>query len=158
MGKKVKVFLFAYFIIAVFLTTGCIDKTVKPAVVLEVTGVAPYSVQPTATDTASLPEVTVSITSLSKVPCNLRTISVTYLTPYGEAIPQLEVSPIPVEGKIDAEGSLDVAVKPYTSRVVNLYELSSSDISPITAKITISVEDYNGNWISREAHCLLYAP
>jgi hypothetical protein len=80
------------------------------------------------------------------------------MTPYGEPIPQLEISAMPMEGKIAAEGSLAIVVKPYTSRVVNLYELSSSDISPITAKINFSFEDYNGNWVSREAHCLLYAP
>ncbi|GAB4275462.1 MAG: hypothetical protein Kow0029_16640 [Candidatus Rifleibacteriota bacterium] len=158
MKRLSKFFGFIILLFYVFLTAGCIDKTIYPSVELEVTSVSPYELYATATDSASLPTTAVNVTSLNKIPCNLKTYSVSYYTKYGENLPGLEVLSTPIETKLDAEGSISVTVKPYTSRVVDLYDVSNSDISPITARINLVFEDYNGNTVSKEAHCLLYKP
>ena len=153
-----KFIIFAYILAACLFISGCSDKTLKPAAVLEVPTVSPFELYATATNTQSLPTADITITSLSKIPCNLRKYSVKYFTPYGEEIPQLAINSIPVESKLAAEGEITVTTKPYTSKVVDLYELSTSDISPITAQITVTFEDYNGNWVERTGHCQLYKP
>lgn len=140
------------------LLTGCIEKTFKPEAILEVTSLSPYELIPTATDTASLPTTSITVTSINTIPCNLKSFSVSYLTKFGEVIPSLAIPTTQIETKLAAGGSIDVVVKPYTARVLELFELSGSDISPIRAQISLVFKDYNDNLISREANCLLYKP
>lgn len=138
--------------------TGCIEKTLKPEAILEIPSVSPYELVPTATDTASLPETTVTVNSINTIPCNLKSYSINYYTKFGEIIPSLAVPSTPIEYKLAAGGTIDVTVKPYTRNLVELFELSSSDISPISARINLVFKDYNDNYISREASCLLHKP
>jgi hypothetical protein len=158
MGYKRKILVSLVLLVAAFLSTGCIDKTFKPEVSLEIPSVIPYELYATATDTASLPTTTITVTSISPIPCNLKSYSISYFTKYGDSIPGLSVNSTPVELKLEGEGTVDVTVKPYTSQVVDLFELSGSDISPVTAKINLVFKDYNDNMVSKEAHCLLYKP
>ncbi len=158
MGYKRKFLVMLSLLGALVFSTGCIDKTFKPEVALEVPSVAPYELYVTATDTASLPTTTITVNSISPIPCNLKSYSISYYTKYGDFIPGVSVANTPLELKLDGEGTISVTVKPYTARVVDLFELSGSDISPVTAKINLVFKDYNDNMVSKEAHCLLYEP
>jgi hypothetical protein len=158
MGYKRKILVSLTLLTAVLLSTGCIDKTFRPEVALEIPSVAPYELYTTATDTASLPTTSITVTSISPIPCNLKSYSISYFTKYGDIISGLSVNSTPLELKLEGEGTITVTVKPYTSRVVGLFELSGSDISPVTAKINLVFKDYNDNMVSKEAHCLLYKP
>lgn len=156
MRYPARILISLYLFAAAFLLTGCIDKTIYPATDLEIVSVVPYALIPTATDTASLPAAQINFKSLSKVPCNLKSYSITYYTAQGEEIAALTLPQTSIETKIDAETEVSVEIRPYTSRVIDLLELSSSQISPIMARIKLSFYDYNGNWLEREANCLLY--
>lgn len=158
MVKNFKLQLLLLLLVCAFLSTGCVESSFKPPVALEVPSVSTYELYATATDTASLPTTAVTVTSLNKIPCNLKSYSVHYTTQYGDPLPQLTISAIPMEMKLDGEANITVTVKPYTKRVIDLFELSTSEISPLTAEITLTFKDYNGNWVSKDAHCLLYAP
>lgn len=158
MKRLQKIFILPFLLASALLLTGCIEKTIYPEVALEIPAVTPYELYATATDTASLPTTSITVTSISKIPCNLKSYSINYNTQYGENIPSLNIAPTPINIKLAAEGSIDVVVKPFTSRVVSVFELSNSDISPITATVNLVFEDYNGNMVSKEGHCLLYKP
>lgn len=148
--------MFALLIVAAVLSSGCIDKTFYPATEIEVVGVDPYALIPTATDTASLPTTKITVNSLSKIPCTLKAASCAFFTSLGDEITYLRINRQPMETKLDAEGSLEITMNIYPKALVDIFELSNSDISPVTAKITLHFNDINGNWVDREAHCLLY--
>lgn len=156
MQRSSRLVIFSFLVIAAFFSTGCIDKTFYPATELEITSVTPYEVIPTATGTADLPTISIAVKSISKIPCSLNSFSIKYFTRLGEEIPSLAANSVPINYKIEAEATLDVELRPYTLQLVDLFELSSSQISPVTAKITLNFDDVNGNLVSREAHCLLY--
>ncbi|MDD3148705.1 MAG: hypothetical protein PHD82_15530 [Candidatus Riflebacteria bacterium] len=121
-----------------------------------VTSVSPYALIPTATDTASLPTTEITVLSQSKVPCSLKSLGVNYYTAFGDEITSLAVNNQQIEMKVDAEAELVIGVSPYSAGLVDLFELSSSQISPVKAKISMNFLDINGNWVSLDAHCLLY--
>lgn len=156
MQRSARIVLFVLAFVAAVFSNGCIDKTFYPATEIEVVSVEPYALIPTATDTASLPTTQISIKSLSKIPCTLKGISIAYFTSLGEEIQILTVNNQPIEVKLDAEATLDIDIRPYSPALVNIFELSTSDISPVSAKMTLHFNDINGNWVNREAHCLLY--
>lgn len=158
MKRTCKILLTMTFAFLSLFSGGCIEKTFKPEAILEVPSVSPYELAATATDTASLPTTSVTVNSINTIPCNLKSYSVTYFTKSGDPIPHLSVRSTPIELKLDAGGTIAVTVKPYTAKVVELFELSSSDISPLTAKLSLLFKDYNDNLVSCEAHCLLYEP
>ena len=141
--------------------TGCLEKTLFPAVLLTVTAVTPYKVQPTiaeASGTANLPTVVVSLRADTAVPAKLTGFAISYATAVGEPIGQLAVPFTPYNLVLETGATTQITFSPYTSRVVSLFELSTSDIAPITTKILMTIEDQNRNTITKEAHCLLYKP
>ena len=156
MQRLAKSVVFCFVVIAAFFSNGCIDKTIYPSTELQVTKVLPYALIPTATDTASLPTTVVSVRSQSKIPCTLKSMSARFYTAQGEEIPLLSVSNQEAEIILDAEGQVDITVRPYSSVLVDLFELSASQISPVKAQITLHFYDINGNWVNVDAHCLLY--
>ncbi len=158
MQRYQKFIFFLFCLPAIVLLNGCIDKTIRPEAAIEISTVTPYELTTTATDTASLPTTAITVNSINTVPCNLKSYSVTYFSRFGEIIPSLSIPSTPIDLKLAAAGTIDVTVRPYTSRVVDMFELSNSDISPIQAKINLVFEDYNSNIINKEAHCLIYKP
>ena len=156
MQRSARIVLFALIFVTAVFSNGCIDKTFYPATELEVVGVDPYALIPTATDTASLPTTQITVNSLSKIPCTLKAASFAFFTSLGEEITYLRVSRQPMETKLDTEGSINITMAIYPKALVDIFELSNSDISPVMAKITLHFNDINGNWVDREAHCLLY--
>jgi hypothetical protein len=154
---KKLIFFFIVSATAIF-SSGCIEKTLKPEAALEITSVEPHALYATATDTASLPTTDVTVTSINTIPCNLESYWINYYTSSNEGIPSLKTVPTSVAGKLDAEGTLTITASPYTTRVVDLFELSGSSISPIVAEMNFVFKDYNGNHISKTASCLLFEP
>ena len=156
MKRQHKIFFLLLTFFGIIFTTGCIDKTFKPEAALEVADVTPYELTPTATDTASLPTTAITVNSINTIPANLKSYTISYFTKNGDPIPSLSVGTTPINLKLAAAGNISVTLKPYSAKVVELYELSNSDISPISAKITLYFEDYNDNIVIAEGSCLLY--
>ncbi|MGM0600252.1 MAG: hypothetical protein ACQETH_10600 [Candidatus Rifleibacteriota bacterium] len=154
--KKI-IFFFILLTTAVF-SSGCIEKTLNPEAELEITSVEPHALYVTATDTASLPTTDVTVTSINTIPCNLESWWINYYTSSDEPIPSLKTIPTSLAGKLEAEGTLTITTSPYSTRVVDLFELSGSNISPIVAEMNFVFKDYNGNHISKTASCLLFEP
>ena len=143
---------------AVVFLSGCIEKTLKPAVIMKVAQVSPYRVFPTGTGTSDLPTVDVLLTAQSGVPSKLLSYAVTYQTSQGQALPQLRIDETPMELLIAPSADTTITLPVYTSRVVDLFDLTLSDISPLKASIRLTIHDENNNTIAKEAHCLLYPP
>jgi hypothetical protein len=156
MQRLLKPVLFGCLLFAAILLNGCMDKTFFPAAELEVISVEPFASIPTSADVNSVPETQVTVRSLGKIPASLKKISLRYYTVFGDEISSIAVNDLPIEARIGAEEELTIDIRPYTVAVADIFELSSSQISPIKAKITLHFNDVNGNWVNREAHCLLY--
>jgi len=143
-------------ILATVGASGCAEKAFFPAVDIEITGVTPYELTPTTTDSASLPRTTVSIRSLSKIPSTLKSYSIDYATRLGEPLPGASSGLSDIEVKIEPESTVELSLRPYSLTIVNLFDSSFSNISPVKARITLNFQDVNGNWVSRNANCLLH--
>ena len=138
------------------ISIGCAEKTFFPSTEIEITGVTPYELIPTATDSASLPTTAISIKSLSKIPCTLKSYSIEYTTRLGEPLAGASSGKIDIEVKVEAEATVELTLRPYSKTIVNLFDTSFSDISPVKARMTLNFQDLNGNWVSTDANCLLY--
>ena len=134
---------------------GCIEKTLLPAVIITVANVTPYDLVPTSTATAQLPSCQVNLTFETLVPTRLQSFSVSYASKLGQPIPVLRIEETPMEVRFTG-GAAAVTFNPYTAKVVELYELTSSDISPIIATIRLTFRDANGNTVQRDATCRLF--
>jgi len=144
---------------SIFLS-GCIEKTLYPAVILTVVSVTPNELRITSTETTgtsiTFPSTVIVLKSETQVPATLVSYSVSYSTNLGQSLPALRIEETPYDLFLAGGGSADITISPYTQKVADLFELSTSDISPIKATITLTVKDVNGNTVNREAHCLLY--
>jgi len=161
MQRSARIVLFALIFVTAVFSNGCIDKTFYPATEIIVARVEPYALFPTATDSASLPTTQIKVSPLSKIPCTLKAVSCAYFTSIGEEITNLRVSNQPMEMQLKEENpavdnSINIIMNIYPKALVDVFELSSSDISPVTARMTFHFNDVNGNWVNLEANCLLY--
>lgn len=138
--------------------TGCIEKTILPTVMITVAKVDPYDLVPTSTATADLPAVQITLDFETPVPTNLVSFSIAYQSKVGQALPELAVPPTPYEFKFTPAAGQTITISPYTRRVVDLYDLSPSDLSPIIATIRLTFQDVNGNTLTRDATCRLFKP
>ncbi|HOY67189.1 MAG TPA: hypothetical protein PLP29_09880 [Candidatus Ozemobacteraceae bacterium] len=147
----------------VFLT-GCIEKTVYPAVILTVTAVAPNPITATyqfdASGTIKLSTTPLSVTLRAEtgVPSNIKSYSISYQTRIGDPIPEIAVVDMPFEVYLAPSAETTAEFDVYTAQVVNLLANTRSDISPLRAAITMRIEDVNGNEVVKEAHCQLSQP
>lgn len=171
MRRLLKPVLFTCLLCAAVLLNGCIDKTLYPSSELVVIAVEPYILTPASTDLTSLPSTSVTVNIANKVPCRLKSFSVQYFTPSGEPLPQLAInkqsqeriininqdnlSEVSEEADTSQLGQAAFTVYPYSVDLFNLFELSTSNISPVKARITLHFLDVNGNWIDLDAHCFL---
>jgi hypothetical protein len=153
-----KILLMIFLLFSAIFLNGCTDKFFFPQTSLEITSVDPYELIPTATDTASLPVTQINIKSLSTIPCSLKGYSIKYFTSLGEEITSARVEYTNADLKIDGEAEISISIRAYSRRMVDIFELSASDIAPVTARITLNFKDINNNHLSREAHCLLFKP
>lgn len=148
-----------------FSLSGCIEKTVLPALILSVTSVTPYELKPTsATDattgatTYTLPTTVIALRSMTKVPARLVSFNISYSTRIGQPLPSLRIDETPYDLYLTPDSTINITMSPYSERVLNLFLFSTSEISPIRAVMTLTVKDVNNNTIHRDAHCLLLKP
>lgn len=155
---RLSLLLLAVLFSAVF-AAGCLEKTVYPALITTVVTVTPSDLQPTTgTDTLELPSAEIELRSETQVPARLVSYHVTFETPLGQPMESLRIPETPVDQYLTPGSSNQIVVRPYTTRVVDLYSSSASDIEPIRATITLTIKDENGNLTYPQAHCLLYKP
>lgn len=142
------------------LASGCNSSAFKPAAEVSVVSVEPYNIIPDSFMFSDVEQPAISLALLSQIPCSLVSYSIRYCTPLGEEIKSLAVNNIPINYSFDLEEDSDVeiTINAYTKRVLEFYSVSQSGVSPITAKIDLTFEDYHKNIISRKASCLLHRP
>jgi len=152
--------------------SGCTDKIFFPEAHFTVVSVTPDKLllpkktEPIETeegivesedDDVVLPGTAISLLSDTNIPANLVSFSITYTTRLGDAIPSVAVPETPYSLQIPGEATTEISMNPYTRRLFNLLELTSSDISPVNAKIVLNIKDINGNRVQVAANCLCYA-
>lgn len=153
--EKFTLFVFAAF--AALFASGCVEKTLYPAVMVLVEDIDPDEVAYTEGAT-ELPKVTLTLTPQNGVPSSLVSYRISYFTRLSESIPELRVEETAFDLYLPANTQTAVTIPVYTTRVVDLFSLSQSDIAPIKAVITLTIKDVNGNTIQKDAHCNLSAP
>lgn len=158
------------FSIAVFILSGCIEKTFAPKADLTVTSVDPYYVEwiregggggetEGAEDAIlSLPSVKISLRNNSGIPANLKGTSISYTTMLGEPIDQLFPYKRNQEIKLEASSDIEFDVAFDYLPILALTGKVTSNIYPISARIFIEIKDVNGNVQGIKAHCLILDP
>ncbi|MBU1109835.1 MAG: hypothetical protein KKB51_24350 [Candidatus Riflebacteria bacterium] len=156
----------AAFVLSIGLT-GCIDKVLFPEAHFTVVSVTPDKLRATITETVSttgvttrkakIPTTVVTLNSDFKIPADMVSFSISYTTKLGEPIAAAEVLETPYHLSIPVGGSITIPMNPYNTRLYTLLEFTSSDISPVNAKMVITIKDANGNKVKLEANCLCYA-
>ncbi|HEY9072096.1 MAG TPA: hypothetical protein VIV61_17690 [Candidatus Ozemobacteraceae bacterium] len=147
----------------VFLT-GCIEKTVYPAVILTVTTVTPdpitatYKIDASGTLRLTTTPLTVTLRAETGVPSNIKKYTITYQSRIGDPLPEITVEDMPFETHLAPSADTAVTFNVYTLQVASLLLTTSSDIAPLRAAITMYIEDANGNEVIKEAHCQLAFP
>lgn len=158
MNKHSRLMLLLFMSVYILLVTGCADEIYKPKADLVIVSVDPYNLHATATDSASLPVTTVNIQSFSGLPAQLYSYTARYYTLLGDEIVGLALNSISIQTRIEPMTQTAIELKPYTSRVVKLFDTTSSDIAPLVAKMRLFFKDVNDNKFELEASCLLYEP
>lgn len=150
--------LFAVLIIL----TGCAQKDLYPNPDILVS-ISEFNITPSGSN--DLPTTSLSFKALNGVTCTLVSYSVVYRSYLHEEIPQLALKDLPINIQIPGadwsssrsdgeEVTSDFQI--YTSRVRDLFAVTQSDISPITAEITLTYKDVNKNTGTVSVSCLLY--
>jgi hypothetical protein len=145
----------------VFFSSGCVDKTLYPAVLLTIVSVTPNEIKPASTigsSAATIPTVSISLRSDTQVPAQLKGYSIRYTTNLGEDMAELMVPETPVDQYLTGGAENTIVITPYTQKVLDVYLSTVSDISPIRATISLIIHDVNKNTVIKEANCLLYRP
>jgi len=161
-------FLFWFSLASLFLITGCIEKTVYPAVLITMTSVTPNPITATVTTDASgsisltADPLSVRFSVETGVPSRIISYSVLYETRIGEPLPELSVLDMPFDLYLPPGGETPVettaAVEVYTVQAASLMLNSPSDIAPLRATVSFVIKDVNGNELVKEAHTQLSKP
>lgn len=167
-ARKQNRFLLWFSLASLFLITGCIEKTVYPAVMMTMTNVTPNPITATVTTdasgTLSLTTTPLSVTFQVEtgVPSRITGYSIFYESRIGEPIPELTVQDMPydlylppgTDGPVETTTTIDV----YTLQAARLLTTTSSDIAPLRATVSFRIRDVNGNEVVKEAHTQLSKP
>jgi len=153
---------------SLILITGCIEKTVYPAVLITMTSVTPNPITATVTTDASgsisltADPLSVRFSVETGVPSRIISYSVLYETRIGEPLPELSVLDMPFDLYLPPGGETPVettaAVEVYTVQAASLMLNSPSDIAPLRATVSFVIKDVNGNELVKEAHTQLSKP
>lgn len=149
------IILFICFTI-LFWGSGCIEKTLFPKVVINIAKVEPQVLIPTATDTASLPQINITVDIETPIPLKVISYSVIYKTNLGQILNELTINEMPYYQKLQPTVGQTITLSIYTRKVVELFELTPSNIAPIIATIYLKFTDANENTIVKEVVCQLF--
>lgn len=161
-------FLLLFSLASLILITGCIEKTVYPAVLITMTSVTPNPITATVTTDASgsisltADPLSVRFSVETGVPSRIVSYSVLYETRIGEPLPELSVLDMPFDLYLPPGGETPVettaAVEVYTVQAASLMLNSPSDIAPLRATVSFVIKDVNGNELVKEGHTQLSKP
>ncbi len=139
------------------ITTGCSNKDIYPASDIQITSVSPSSILPNTKDFSSIDEGTISMQLLNSIPCELVSYDISYKTALDEPITGISLNNIPVNIPLTGEGSTaDLTLKPYSQQLINIFENTPSNISPVKATVSLHFKDVNKNETTRYAFFVLY--
>ena len=152
-----KIISFVFLFLFAVIITGCNKNEFYPASDLLVTNVDPYSILPTSNDFSSISDGVITVELLNAVPCNIVGYDISYKTSLKEPIDNLSVTNIPTNIPIREQGgTAELTIKPYSQQLLDLFQNTSSNISPVEATVTIHFKDINKNETLRTATFLLY--
>jgi len=157
-------FLFWLSFASLIMLSGCIEKTISPAVVMTVTKVTPDPVTATITQDASgtlditTTPLSIELSVETGVPSRIVSYSVTYESRIGEPLPEIVIQDMPLDLYLAPSTKTTVSIPVYTLQVANLLINTPSDIAPLRVTASLRIHDVNGNEIVKDAHCQLSKP
>lgn len=150
----------AFLLFSLIVFSGCANEIFTPAAKLEIIEVVPYETIPEGNNIADIEPVELRVILLDEMPCSLESYSIKYYTQLGHEIHGLAVGT--TRKKLRFAGAeneeLSVSIRAYTQRLMDLYEQTDSEISPVEARIKLLFKDFHSNLIEVQASCLLYRP
>ena len=138
-------------------TTGCSKKDFYPASDIQITEVSPSNILPTSNDFSSIDDGVITMQLLNSIPCELVSYDISYRTVFNEPIDGIALNDLAANVPLAESGSsAELTLKPYSQQLLNLFETTSSNISPVKATVTLHFKDVNKNETTRTASFLLY--
>ena len=157
MKKIKKILYFAFLFMFVLINLGCDKKVFYPASDLQITKTEPFNIIPSSSDFSSIEDGVVSVKLLNAIPCELVSYDLTYRTILDEPLEGLTLTNIPINIPLEsANTEISVTLKPYTKQVLDLFNNTNSNISPIRATVIMHFKDVNKNETIRTGSFLLY--
>lgn len=157
MKKFKRLIYFAFLLFAALISTGCNKNEFYPASDLQIVKAEPFNILPTSADFDSIEDGVITAKLLNTIPCELVSYDITYRTVLNEPIDSLTLTEIPINIPFTESGSeVEVTLKPYQRQLQDLFNNTSSNISPVRATVTLHFKDVNKNEVLRNASFLLY--
>ena len=157
MKKIRRILFFAFLLLAAFINVGCDKNGFYPASDLQIVKAEPFNILPTSADFDSIEDGVITAKLLNTIPCELVSYDITYRTVLNEPIDSLTLTEIPINIPFTESGSeVEVTLKPYQRQLQDLFNNTSSNISPVRATVTLHFKDVNKNEVLRNASFLLY--
>lgn len=152
-----KLLYLAFLLITALINVGCDKNGFYPASDIQITKAEPFNILPTSNDFDSIENGVVTAKLINTIPCELVSYDLTYRTVLNEPIDSLTITDIPINLPFAESGTeTDITLKPYQRHVLDLFNNTSSNISPIRATVTLHFKDVNKNEVIRNASFLLY--
>ena len=156
--KKIRKIIFcAFMLVFTIISVGCNKNEFYPASDLQITKAEPFNMIPSDSNFESIEDGVVSVKLINSIPCELVSYDLSYRTVLNEPLDSLTMTGIPINIPFpEADTETDVTLKPYQKQVLDLFNNTSSNISPIRATVTLHFRDVNKNEVIRSAYFLLY--
>ncbi|MBR4570014.1 MAG: hypothetical protein IKO19_05035 [Candidatus Riflebacteria bacterium] len=157
MKKIRRILFFAFLLLAAFINVGCDKNGFYPASDIQITKAEPFNILPSNADFDSIEDGVITAKLLNSIPCELVSYDLTYRTVLNEPIDSLTITDIPINIPFAEAGTeTSITLKPYQKQVLDLFNNTTSNISPIRATVTLHFRDVNKNEVIRNASFLLY--
>lgn len=157
MKKFRRILYFAFLLLAAFINVGCDKNGFYPASDIQIVKADPFNMLPSSADFDSIEDGVVTAKLLNSIPCELVSYDLSYRTVLNEPIDSLTITDIPINIPFAEAGTeTDITLKPYQRQVLDLFNNTTSNISPIRATVTLHFRDVNKNEVIRNASFLLY--
>ena len=157
MKKFRRIIYFAFLLLAAFINVGCDKNGFYPASDIQIVKAEPFNILPTSSDFDSIENGVVTAKLLNTIPCELVSYDLSYRTVLNEPIDSLTITDIPISIPFAESGAeIEITLKPYQRQILDLFNNTSSNISPVRATVTLHFKDVNKNEVIRNASFLLY--
>ena len=157
MKKIRKLIYLALLFMIVIINLGCNKDELYPASDLQITKTEPFNIVPSSSGFDSIEDGVITVKLLNSIPCELVSYDLSYRTVLNEPIESLTLSNIQMNMPFaEVNSETTITLKPYQKQILDLFNNTSSNISPIRATVTLHFKDVNKNEIIRNAYFLLY--